>query len=461
MRIQLSDHFTYRRLFRFVLPSILMMVCTSLYSIVDGIFISNYAGKTAFAAVNLMAPILMGTSTVGFMIGTGGSAIVSTEFGEGKKTEANQDFSFLVYFLMGFAALLALIGFFLTPSLAGWLGADGEFQEDCILYGRILFLGLPLFTLQVAFQSFFVVAEKPNWSFFVNLGAGLTNALLDYLFIGVAHWGLEGAAVASVIGQAIGGLVPVLYFARKNNSILRLGKARFSWNVLGKTCSNGSSEMVSDLASSLVSVFYNKQLLRLAGQDGVAAYGVMMYANIVFAAIFIGYAIGMAPLVSYHYGAKNHEELRNLYRKSLFLMVASGVGMVALSEGLSQSLVSLFTGYDADLTALAVRGFRFFSLSFLFMGINIFGSAFFTALNNGLISALISFLRTLLFQTSAVFLLPLALGVDGVWLAAPIAEALACLLTVSFFLAERRRYHYGKLGLESLAQPENSGPDGQ
>jgi putative MATE family efflux protein len=442
MKIQLSDHFTYQRLLRFVLPSVLMMVCTSLYSIVDGFFISNYAGKTAFAAVNLMAPVLMGTSTVGFMIGTGGSAIVSKKFGEGKSAEANADFSFLVYFLMGLSTLLGIIGFFMTPAIAFWLGADGEFQEDCVIYGRILFIGLPFFTLQVAFQSFFVVAEKPNWSFLVNLVAGLTNGLLDYLFIGVAGAGLEGAAIASVIGQLIGGLVPVIYFARKNSSILHLGKPRFSWEVLGHTCSNGSSEMVSDLASSLVSIFYNHQLLVLAGQDGVAAYGVMMYTNLIFAAIAIGYAIGMAPLVSYHYGAQNHGELRNLFKKSLVLMGISGLLMVGLSEAIALPMVSLFTSYDADLTSLAERGFRFFALGFLFMGINIFGSAFFTALNNGLISALISFLRTLVFQTAAVFLLPLCLGIDGVWLASPIAEGLACLLTLSFFIGERKRYHY-------------------
>ncbi len=442
MRIQLSDHFTYRHLLRFILPSVLMMVCTSLYSIVDGFFISNYAGKTAFAAVNLMAPILMGTSTVGFMMGIGGSAIVSAKFGEGKTDEANQDFSFIVYSLMVLSVMLALIGFFLTPSIASWLGADGELCDDCILYGRILFIGLPLFALQVAFQSFFVVAEKPNLSFVVNLIAGLTNALLDYLFIGVAKWGLEGAAIASVIGQAIGGLVPVIYFAAKNSSILRLGKARFSWSVIGHTCSNGSSEMVSDLASSLVSVFYNHQLLSLVGQDGVAAYGVMMYTNLVFAAIFIGYSIGMAPLVSFHYGAKNNSELANLFKKSVVLMVLSGLAMAGLSEAMARPVVSLFTSYDENLMALAERGFRIFALSFLFMGINIFGSAFFTALNNGLVSALISFLRTLVFQTAAVFLLPLWLGVDGVWLSAVIAEALACIITCVFFFTERKRYHY-------------------
>jgi putative MATE family efflux protein len=443
MSIQLSDHFTYRRLLRFVWPSVAMMLCTSLYGIVDGFFISNYAGKTAFAAVNLMMPILMGTSTVGFMVGTGGSAIVGEKFGEGKKEEANADFSFLVYFLFFLALILAILGFFLTPSLAGWLGADGVFKDDCVLYGRILFLGLPFFTLQVAFQSFFVVAEKPKLSFFVNLAAGLTNALLDYLFIGVAHWGLAGAAVASILGQAIGGVVPIVYFLRKNSSILRLGKAHFSGAVLGAACANGSSEMVSDLASSLVSVFYNHQLLKITGEDGVAAYGVLMYANIVFAALFIGYAIGMAPLVSFHYGAKNNGELRNLYRKSLLLMAGSGLLMVAMSEALAHPLVSIFTSYDADLLAMTERGFRFFALGFLMMGFNIFGSAFFTALNNGLVSALISFLRTLVFQTAAVFLLPLWLGLDGVWLAAPIAESLACLLTFLFFLLEKKRYHYG------------------
>lgn len=443
MAIQLSDHFTYRRLFRFVLPSILMMLCTSLYGIVDGFFISNYAGKTAFAAVNLMMPIIMGASTVGFMIGTGGSAIVGEKFGEGKKDEANADFSFLVYFLILLALILALVGYLMSPLIAGWLGATGEFEDDCVLYGRILFLGLPFFTLQVAFQSFFVVAEKPKMSFFINLIAGLSNVLLDYLFVGVAKWGLEGAAIASVIGQAIGGVTPLVYFFAKNKSILRLGKPHFSGKVLLQACSNGSSEMVSDLSSSLVSVFYNQQLLALAGEDGVASYGVMMYANIVFAALFIGYAIGMAPLVSFHYGAKNSSELRNLYRKSLFLMVVSGVLMVVLSEALARSLVAIFTSYDADLMAMAERGFRFFALGFLFMGINIFGSAFFTALNNGLISALISFLRTLVFQTAAVFLLPLSFGLDGVWFAAPLAEGLACVLTLIFLFAQRKRYHYG------------------
>lgn len=345
-RIQLSDHFTFSRLIRFVLPSIAMMLCTSLYSIVDGFFVSNYVGKTSFAAVNLMMPVLMAVAATGFMIGTGGTAIVARKLGEGEKENANRYFSMLVYVGILLSTIVSVVGFVFMPSIARLLKADGKLLRTAVLYGRILFAFLPASALQNIFQAFFVTAEKPHLSFRFSVGAGLANMLLDYLFVGVFEWGLAGAAVATGLGQIVGGILPLIYFALPNNSLLRLTKTGFESKVLLQAFGNGSSEMVSSISSSIVGIFYNYQLLRFAGEDGVAAYGVIMYVNFIFAAIFIGYAIGSAPLVSYHYGAENHAELTNLYRKSLSLIGIVSVVMFALSELLSSPLVSLYVGYD-------------------------------------------------------------------------------------------------------------------
>ena len=442
MRIQLSDHFTYRKLLRFVLPSIIMMVFTSIYSVVDGLFVSNYVGKTPFAALNLVYPVLMMFGALGFMVGTGGSAIVARTLGQGDCDRANQYFSMLVYATIIGGILITVAGQMGIRQISVALGAQGDMLEYCILYGRITLLSLTAFMLQNVFQSFFVTAEKPQIGLFVMIAAGITNIVLDFLFVAVLSWGLAGAAAATAVSQAVGGIVPFLYFARKNDSLLALTKAGFYGNVFLETCTNGSSELMTNISSSIVNILYNFQLMRLAGEDGVAAYGVIMYVNFVFIAMFIGYSIGIAPIIGFHFGAGNRDEMKGLFRRSLVIVGVAGVVMLVLAEGLASPLTRVFVGYDGELFALTCRGFRLYALSFLVCGVNIFGSAFFTALSNGAVSALISFLRTLVFQVAVVLILPVFLEINGVWLAIVVAELLALLVTVAFFLTKGKRYQY-------------------
>lgn len=442
MKISLSEHFNFKKLFLFTLPSIAMMIFTSIYGVVDGLFVSNIVGETEFTAVNFIMPVLMIFSAVGFMFGTGGSALVSKTLGEGERGKANRIFSLIVYTTFVLGIILAVLGFTLMRTIAAALGAEGKMLDICVLYGRIIMLALPLFMLQMAFQSLFVTAEKPKLGLIVTLISGVTNMVLDALFMAVFRWGVVGAAAATASSQAVGGIIPLVYFLRKNNSLLRLGKTHFSFRVLGRTCSNGSSEFVSQSSMSLVNMLYNSQLIKYAGEGGVAAYGVMMYVNLVFLAIFIGYSVGVAPIVGYNFGAKNSAELRSLRRKSTCIIAASSFVMLIASELSAGALAGIFVGANPELYALTVRGFRIFALSFLFAGVNIFGSSFFTALNNGLISALISFLRTLVFQISAVLILPLFLETDGIFLSVVTAELAACVLTVTFIVAKRKKYSY-------------------
>lgn len=443
MKIQLSEHFTYNKLLRFVFPSIVMMIFTSIYSVVDGLFVSNFVGKTALASINLILPFLMGLSALGFMIGTGGSAIVAKTLGEGDPKRANSYFSMLVYVTAIGGIILALLGMLLVPSVASLLGAEGELLSNCILYGRINFISLPAFMLQNVFQSFFVTAEKPKLGLAVIITAGVTNMILDLLFIGILGFGLAGAAVATVCGEMIGGLFPVFYFSRKNSSLLRLGKTQFNGRILMQTCVNGSSELMTNLSSSIVNSLYNIQLMKFAGENGVAAYAAIMYVNFIFIAIFLGYSIGSAPIISYHYGAGNHGELKNLYKKSLQLVGSWGILLFILAQLLATPLAKLFVGYDSTLLAMTQIGFRIYSLVYLINGFNIFGSSFFTALNNGVVSAVISFLRTLVFQIGAVFILPIVFGgINGIWSSVTVAELLTLCITITFFVRQRRKYHY-------------------
>lgn len=442
MRIQLSDHFTYRRLLRFTFPSIVMMIFTSIYGVVDGLFVSNFVGKTPFAAVNLVMPLLMGFGTVGFMIGTGGGALVSKTLGEGKSEQANRQFSMLIGTTVIAGAVLTVVGFLVLRPVAAAMGATGELLENCMLYGRIMLSLQTAFMLQNVFQSIFAVAEKPKLGLAFTVAAGLTNILLDALFIAVLGWGIAGAAVATVISQLVGGVGPILYFVRKNGSLLRLTKPAFEAKSILRVCANGSSELMTNLSTSVISVLYNLQLIKLAGENGIAAYGVIMYANFIFNAIFYGYAIGAAPVVGYHYGAENHEELKNLFYKSVTFVGLSGVALTALALLAAAPLAHIFVGYDPDLLALTRHGFSLYALSFLMGGMNIFSSAFFTALNDGFVSASISFARTLLFQSLSVLVLPVWLGIDGIWLAIVAAELLALVVTVVFFVTKRKKYHY-------------------
>ena len=442
MQIQLSEHFTYKKLLRFVLPSIVMMIFTSIYGVVDGLFVSNYVGKTAFAAVNLIMPFLMAISALGFMIGTGGSAIVAKTLGEGKKEQANEYFSMLVYLTLIGGIVLSALGILFSPLIARGLGADGALLTNCVLYARITLLSMPAFMLQNVFQSFFVTAEKPKLGLGVIVIAGVTNMVLDFLLVGVFQIGLAGAAFATVTSECIGGLFPILYFARKNSSLLKLGRTHFNGQIFLCACGNGSSELMTNLSSSIVNSLYNIQLMNLAGENGVAAFGTIMYVNFIFIAIFLGYSIGSAPLVSYHYGAGNHDELKNLFQKSLRLIGIWGLMLFILAQLIARPLAAIFVGYDADLFSMTQNGFRIYCIAYLINGFNIYGSSFFTALNNGLISAAISFLRTLVFQLAAVLLLPLLLGISGIWSAVAVAELLTLGLTVTFFVRNRKKYHY-------------------
>ena len=443
MRIKLSDHFNRRKLIRFTLPSMVMMIFTSIYSVIDGLFVSNFVGKTPFAAINLIMPLLIIVGALGFMIGTGGTAIVSKTLGEGKKELANRYFSMLVYVTAGGGILFAIVGEIFLPTASVLLGAEGEMLENCILYGWILLASMPFFMLQNVFQSFFVTAEKPHLGLAVTVAAGVTNIVLDALFVAVFQFGLAGAAWATAISQTIGGLFPIIYFIRKNDSLLRLTKTSFSGKILLHTCTNGSSELMSNISASIVTMLYNFQLMRVAGEDGIAAYGAIMYVSFIFCAIFIGYSVGIAPVIGYHFGAGNSSELKNLLKNSLILIGIGGFLMTALSFALSAPISKIFVGYDQALYQLTVRGFQIYAFSFLLCGINIFGSAFFTALNNGLLSAVISFLRTLLFQLVCVLILPVFLGVDGIWLAITAAELAALVVTVSLLVANRKKYRYG------------------
>ena len=443
MRIQLSDHFTYSRLLRFVFPSIMMMIFTSIYSVVDGLFVSNLVGKTPFAAVNLIWPYVMGLAALGFMIGSGGTALISRSLGEGKKNRANEEFSLLVYTTILLGILFTIIGFVTLRPVARLLGAEGKMLEQAVIYGRIVLLALTPFMLQLSFQNFFITAEKPTLGLISTVVAGITNMVMDCVLIGGFHWGIEGAAAATALSMAVGGIIPILYFSRRNNSLLRLSKTHFDRRTLFCTCTNGASELMTNLSLSVVNILYNIQLLKLEGENGVAAYGVIMYANFIFVAIFIGYSIGSAPLVGYHFGANNTDELKNLFRKSLTLLSLFGAVMLVLGVTMAPMLCRLFVSYDAQLLALATRGFRIYSLAFLIMGVNIFSSAFFTALSNGLVSAIISFLRILLFQVAAIMVLPRLLGnADGVWFSIVAAELLALAVSAWFFVTRRNQYHY-------------------
>lgn len=446
MHISLSEHFNYRKLLRFTFPSIIMMIFTSIYGVVDGLFVSNFVGKTPFAAINLIWPFLMILGCGGFMIGTGGSALVSKTMGEGDPEKANRYFSLLILFTVILGVGITIPGMFLMEPVSILLGADEAMLPYCVTYGRIILAAQTAFMLQGVFQSFLVTAERPTLGLIVTVGAGITNMVLDFLFIAVFEWGLIGAALATITSQIVGGVVPLLYFLLPNKSPLRITRPHLelgaSLQVIGKVTVNGSSELMTNISMSVVSMLYNYQLMRLAGEDGIAAYGVMMYVSFIFVAVFIGYAIGSAPIVGFHYGAGNHGELRSLLRKSLLLTTAAGVSMTVLAIVLATPLSGIFVGYDEGLYALTRRGFLLYSFSFLVSGFGIFGSSFFTALGNGGVSAAISFLRTLVFQVAAVLILPVFFDIDGVWLSISAAELLATIVTVAFLVGMRKKYKY-------------------
>lgn len=440
--IQLSDHFTYGKLFRFTLPSIVMMLFISIYGVVDGLFVSNFVGKTAFAAINLVMPFVMVIGGVGFMIGTGGTALVSRVLGEGKRELANRYFTMMVWLSIIVGAVLSTVGIAFMEPVSRFLGATDAMLPDCVLYGRICIGFSVSFMLQNLFQSFLIAAEKPKLGLAATVAAGVTNMVLDALFIAGFRWGVAGAAIATGLSQCVGGILPLFYFAFPNNSLLRLTRTKLEIRPILQACGNGSSEMMNNIASSIVGMLYNFQLLKYAGEDGVSTYGVLMYVNFCFAAIFIGYSVGSAPIVGYHFGAQNRSELQNMLRKSIILMGMGGVILALAAQLLANPLAHLFVGYDAGLFAMTTHAFRLYSFAFLFMGFNIFASSFFTSLSNGGVSAAIAFLRTLVFQAAAVLILPILFELDGIWWAMTTAEVFAFVISGIFLLANRKRYGY-------------------
>ena len=440
--IQLSDHFTRKRLLRFSLPSIVMMVFTSIYGVVDGYFVSNYTGKTPFAAVNLIMPFLMILGGVGFMFGTGGGALIAKTMGEGKAEKADKLFSMTVFASILCGLVLTAVGLLFLRPFARLMGAEDELLENSLLYGTINLIALPFYILQYEFQCLFATAEKPKLGLYVTVASGVANMVLDWLLVAVLPFGLAGAAAATAASQFIGGVFPLVYFARKNSSRLRLTRCRLELRPLGRICANGSSELMGNISMSLVSMLYNVQLMQYAGEDGIAAYGVLMYVSMIFQAIFIGYSVGTAPIVSYHYGAQNREELKSLLRKAIFIVAIAALCMFAAGELLAAPLSRLFVAYDEELLQMTTHAFAIFSFSFLFSGFAINGSSFFTALNDGLTSALISFLRTLVFQVAAVLLFPLLWGLDGIWFSIVAAEIMAVLATIFFLLKKQKKYGY-------------------
>ena len=442
MNIKLSDHFTWGRLLRFTAPSVVMMVVSSVYSVVDGLFVSNLVGDLALSAVNIIFPVVMIIGAFGFMLGTGGSAIVARTLGEGRRELAQRYFSLIVYSVIGLGGVLSAACGLLAGPIARLAGASDLLMADCVAYGRVMLGGSVIFMLQTTFQSFFVVAERPMLGLGFSVAAGVTNMVLDYVFIALLDMGIAGAAWATVAGYCVGGLIPLAYFATGERSGLRLTGTRWYGRQLLQACGNGSSELMSNISASIVGILYNIQLMRLIGEAGVAAYSVMMYVDFVFVAAFLGFSIGSAPIVSYHYGADNRPELRNVFRTSGRVIAVTSAIMVLASEALSYPLAAAFVGYNRELLSMTVHGFRLFALSYLFCGVNIYASAFFTALCNGAVSALISFLRSFLFRGGMVLLLPLIWDLDGIWWAVVFAEGLGVLVSVGLLVSRRKQYHY-------------------
>ena len=440
--INLSDNFNYGKLLRFTFPSIIMLVFSSVYGVVDGYFVSNYAGKTSFAAVNFIMSVLMILGCIGFMFGTGGGALIAKTLGEKDDKKANEIFTMIVAVSVGVGVFLTVLGIALMPLISRLLGADGKMLDDSVLYGRIVTIGLPFYILQYEFQCLFATAGKPKLGLYVTAAAGVTNMVLDYLLVAVFPLGIIGAAAATAFSQLVGGVIPLIYFLRKNSSLLRFTKFKFDGRALFKTCTNGSSEFLSNIAMSVVSMLYNRQLMRYAGEDGVSAYGVLMYVGMIFMAVFVGYSVGVAPIVGYNYGAQNKEQLKNILRKSTVVIFVTAVVMFAASEFLSAPLSRIYVGYDQNLLEITVDAFKIFSFAFLFSGFAIFGSSFFTALNDGLTSALISFFRTLVFQAASVLIFPLIWDLDGIWISIVAADVMAVALTLVFVFAKRKKYGY-------------------
>ncbi|MBD5132710.1 MAG: MATE family efflux transporter [Clostridiales bacterium] len=441
-RIQISDKFTFGRLVRFAVPSIIMVIFTSLYGVVDGLFVSNFAGDDAFTAVNLFMPIFYILGSIGFLLGSGGCALIAKLFGEEREDDARRFFSGLLIITTAVAATCTALTMPFMGKIATLLGAEGEVHGHCVTYGLIMLGGLTPFILQTFFQYFFAVADRPKLGLAITIGAGVTNIIGDFLLIYVVKLGATGAAIATVIGECVGGGIPLAYFLVRKGKKLYFARPKFDFKAILKAGSNGSSEMFANLSTSLVSVLYNFQLLKYIGNAGVVAYGVIMYVSFIYIGCYFGFSVGTTPIIGYNYGAQNHEELKNVFKKSLLFYGIAAVVLTGLAEALARPFAYIFVGYDSELLDLAVIALRIYSISFLISGFGIYASAFFTALNNGVISALISLSRTLVFQIGAIFVMPLIFRINGIWSATIVAEGLSLILAVSLLIGFRKKYNY-------------------
>lgn len=440
--MKLSEYFTYEKLIEFCMPSIFMMLFTSFYVVIDGLFISNFIGKTSFAAVNIIIPFLLMIGGFGFMIGTGGSALVSKTLGEKKIELAGKYFSMLILFAIIFGIGISIISILFLEDICIILGANRNMMSDCLIYGKVLLIFNVSYMLQNIFQTFLVTAENPKLGLRVTVLAGMANMVLDALFIVGFNWGVFGAALATGISQTAGTVIPLVYFIVSKESILKLTKTDIKWHVILKSCSNGMSEVMTSISTSVISIVYNLQLLKFAGENGVAAYGAIMYVQFIFISIYLGYDIGTAPIIGYNYGAKNHLELKNMLKKSLVLLFLSGIVLFLAAQVGTDIISRVFVGYDLELFNMTSKAFRIFSVSFLIVGFNTFSSSFFTALNNGFVSAIISFMRTFVFQIVAVLVLPIFYGLSGIWAATIVSEVLAFLVGISFIIGLGKFYNY-------------------
>jgi len=446
MKIELQGHYGYGRLVRTMLPSIATMIVSSIYSIADGLFVSNYAGSTAFAAMNIIWPGIQILAVFGLMVGAGGSALVSKTLGEGDQDKACRIFSMLTRITMLAGIAMAFLFFILMKPLTWVLGAEGGMIQMATTYGRIIVITLPLYMIQMMFQPFFMVAEKPELGTQISIICGVVNIVLDALFIIVFRLGLIGAALGTAISIATGGLFSLIWFlSKRNKTHLQFRKnVKTEWKHVGKSCSNGLSEYVGNVALSVVSICYNLQLMKYIGESGVAAYGILMYLGFVFAAVFIGYNLSVTQIIAFNYGERNHTELRSLLHKSIILISVGGVIMTTVAETAAAPLARFFVGYDESICILTIRAIRIYMLSFLICGLNMFASAWFTALNNGIISAISAFVRTFIFELGCVFILPTFFGVDGIWNAVNVAEVCALLFSAFLITAFSKKYGYGR-----------------
>lgn len=443
-RIKLSDHFTYIRLLRFTMPTILMLLSASLYGVVDGLFIANCAGKTAFAAVNLIWPFPMLLGAIGYMFGAGGCALVSKTMGEGYYERARSYFTMLTITAVACGFLFASIGIFFIDDIANMLGAkSGMIHVNCVVYGRYIMAAMPLFILQCMFQPYMIAAEKPKWGLAIIFVAGCVNVLLDYYFLYNKNMGVAGAGLATMISQAVGAVLPMfLFVGKKHSKLYFVSKIKIEPLVLAKTCANGASEFIVNASMPFVNLLYVYALWKVAGEDGVGAYGVIMYVNIVFFSFYNGLAMGSSPIISFHYGAHQMYEVRNVKRIVFCLLSISGLLLFVVAELTSPMIAGLFSKGDEVFGDIIERSFSLYALSFLFAPYNIYASAFFTALNNGKVSAAISFSRILFFQVGALLTLPIWFGIDGFWMALPIAEVLCLGLSIFLYLKFKPLYNY-------------------